>query len=161
MSEFRVGYGYDVHAFAVGRDLKIGGVKIDFEKGLAGHSDADVLLHAICDALLGAAGLGDIGQHFPPGDPKYKDIDSIKLLKQVHQKIKAAGCDEIANIDSTVLAEKPHLQKYYSLMKEKIGQALSMDVSRINIKATTAEGLGFVGRQEGMAATAVCIIRKA
>ena len=160
MTEFRVGYGYDVHAFADNRDLKVGGVKIEYEKGLAGHSDADVLLHAICDALLGAAALGDIGQHFPPGEPQYKDIDSMILLEQVHAKIKAAGWVVIENIDATIMAERPQFQKYYPQMKEKISKALAIDSSRINIKATTTEQLGFVGRQEGIAAATVCIIRK-
>lgn len=161
MSELRVGYGFDVHAFAENRELKIGGVKIDFEKGLLGHSDADVLLHAICDALLGAAGLGDIGQHFPPNDPKYKDIDSMKLLQKTYSILKDGGWSFIENIDCTIMAERPHLQKYYPEMKNQIGSMLGLECSRINIKATTTEKLGFVGREEGIAAAAVCIIKKA
>jgi 2-C-methyl-D-erythritol 2,4-cyclodiphosphate synthase len=160
MAEFRVGYGYDVHALVSGRELKLGGIKIDYEKGLEGHSDADVLLHAICDALLGAAGLGDIGQHFPPGDEKYKDIDSLLLLKDVHSKIQKAGWGVIENIDATIIAERPHLQKYYVSMIEKISEALSFDVSSINIKATTTEKLGFIGREEGIAASVVCLLKK-
>ena len=160
MTEFRVGYGFDVHAFADNRELKVGGVKIEFEKGLDGHSDADVLLHAICDALLGAAGLGDIGQHFPPDNPQYKDIDSTELLKQVLAKINAGGWNAIENIDATIMAERPHFQKYYAQMKTSISKALALDISRINIKATTTEKLGFVGRGEGIAAAAVCLLKK-
>jgi len=160
MVEYRVGQGFDVHAFTVGRKLIIGGVIIEFEKGLAGHSDADVLLHAICDALLGAAGLGDIGRHFPPNDPVYKDADSIKLLKIAHQKISQLGWTDIENIDATIMAERPHLQKHISEMQSNIAKALSINPARINVKATTTEKLGFVGREEGIAAEAVCLIKK-
>lgn len=160
MIEYRVGYGFDVHAFAPGRKLIIGGVVIEYDKGLAGHSDADVLLHAICDAILGAAALGDIGRHFPPNDPKYKDADSILLLQSVHQKMKLSGWTDIENIDATIMAERPHLQKYIPEMQNKIAKALSLNSIRINIKATTAEKLGFVGREEGIAAAAVCLIKK-
>lgn len=160
MVEFRVGYGFDVHAFVAGRRLMIGGVNIDFEKGLAGHSDADVLLHAICDALLGAAALGDIGRHFPPGDAKYKDADSILLLKEVHKKIVELGWADIENIDSTIMAERPHFRKYIPEMQKKIAQALAIETSRVNIKATTMEKMGFVGREEGIAASAVCLIKR-
>lgn len=160
MIEYRVGQGFDVHAFASGRKLIIGGVNIAFEKGLAGHSDADVLLHAICDALLGAAALGDIGGHFPPDDADYKDADSMQLLKSVHQKILKLGWTEIENIDATIMAERPHMQKYIPEMQNKIARALSIETTRINIKATTTEKLGFVGREEGIAASAVCLIKK-
>jgi 2-C-methyl-D-erythritol 2,4-cyclodiphosphate synthase len=160
MIEYRVGYGYDVHAFAAGRKLIIGGVTIEFEKGLIGHSDADVLLHAICDALLGAASLGDIGLHFPPHNPEYKDADSIMLLKAVHNKVALLGWTDIENIDVSIMAERPHLQKYIPEMQNKIAKALAIDSARINIKATTAEKLGFVGREEGIAAAAVCLIKK-
>jgi len=160
MIEYRVGSGFDVHAFQTGRALKIGGVTIEFEKGLAGHSDADVLLHAVCDALLGAASLGDIGRHFPPNDPAYKDADSILLLQAVHKKVLLLGWTDIENIDATVMAERPHLQKYIPEMQNKISQILAIDAARINIKATTMEKLGFVGREEGIAASAVCLIKK-
>ncbi len=160
MVEYRVGQGFDVHAFAAGRKLIIGGVVIDFEKGLAGHSDADVLLHAICDALLGAAGLEDIGHHFPPHDAAYKDADSIQLLKTVHKKIMLSGWTDIENIDATIMAERPHLQKHIPEMQNNIARTLSIDPARINIKATTTEKLGFVGREEGIAASAVCLIKK-
>jgi len=158
--EYRVGYGFDVHAFESGRALKIGGVTIEFEKGLAGHSDADVLLHAVCDALLGAASLGDIGRHFPPNDPVYKDADSILLLKAVHKKVLLLGWTDIENIDVSIMAERPHMQKHFPEMQKNIAKALSIDDARINIKATTTERLGFVGREEGIAASAVCLIKK-
>ncbi len=160
MVELRVGQGFDVHAFALGRKLVIGGVNIEFEKGLAGHSDADVLLHAICDALLGAAALGDIGRHFPPDDPAFKDADSMQLLQRVHQEILKLGWTEIENIDATIMAERPHMQRYIPEMQNKIARTLSIESSRINIKATTTEKLGFVGREEGIAASAVCLIKK-
>ncbi|MGH8015269.1 MAG: 2-C-methyl-D-erythritol 2,4-cyclodiphosphate synthase [Candidatus Zixiibacteriota bacterium] len=160
MVEYRVGTGFDVHAFTEGRKLKIGGVLIDHDQGLAGHSDADVLLHAICDALLGAAALGDVGKHFPPGDPKYKDADSILLLKAVHKKVVTVGWTDIENIDATIMAERPHLQNYIPAMQNVIAAALAMEPTRINIKATTTEKLGFVGREEGIAASAVCLIKK-
>ncbi len=160
MVEYRVGYGFDVHAFAEGRKLVIGGVAIAFEKGLVGHSDADVLIHAICDALLGAASLGDIGRHFPSDDPAYKDADSVVLLQAVHKKVLRMGWTEIENIDATIMAERPHMQKYIPEMQNKIAKTLSIDSTRINIKATTTEKLGFVGREEGLAASAVCLIKK-
>ncbi len=159
MSEYRVGYGYDVHRLITGRKLILGGVEIEFEKGLDGHSDADVVLHAICDAMLGAAALGDIGEHFPPDDPKYKDADSGELLKQVYEKVKECGFSQIENIDVTIMAERPKLTKFKSLMKEKIAELLKIDSSRVNIKATTTEGLGAIGRQEGIAAAAVCLLK--
>jgi len=160
MIEYRVGSGFDVHAFAEGRKLKVGGVIVEHDRGLAGHSDADVLLHAICDALLGAASLGDIGKHFPPGDPKYKDADSILLLKAVQKKVITVGWTDIENIDATIMAERPHLQKYIPEMQNKIAETLSIEPTRINIKATTTEKLGFVGRGEGIAASAICLIKK-
>jgi len=160
MVEYRVGYGFDVHEFAEGRKLIIGGIVIAFEKGLAGHSDADVLIHAICDALLGAASLGDIGRHFPPNDPAYKDADSILLLQSVHKMVLRMGWTDIENIDATIMAERPHMQKYIPEMQDKIATTLSIDSTRINIKATTTEKLGFVGREEGIAASAVCLIKK-
>ncbi len=159
MSEYRVGYGYDVHRLITGRKLILGGVEIEFEKGLDGHSDADVVLHAICDAMLGAAALGDIGEHFPPDDPKYKDADSRELLKEVHEKVKESGWNKIENLDVTIIAERPKLTKFKSLMKEKIAELLKIDSSRVNIKATTTEGLGAIGRQEGIAAAAVCLLK--
>ena len=159
MSDYRIGYGYDVHRLIAGRKLILGGVEIEFDKGLDGHSDADVVLHAICDAMLGAAALGDIGKHFPPDDPKYKDADSRELLKHVHQKVKECGWSKIENIDVTIMAERPKLTKFKSLMKEKIAELLKIDSSRVNIKATTTEGLGAIGRQEGIAAAAVCLLK--
>lgn len=159
MSEYRVGYGYDVHRLIEGRKLILGGVEIEFEKGLDGHSDADVVLHAICDAMLGAAALGDIGEHFPPDNPKYKDADSRELLEQVHRKVKEGGWSHIENIDVTIMAERPKLGKFKALMKEEIAGLLEIDSSRVNIKATTTEGLGAVGRQEGIAAAAVCLLK--
>lgn len=159
MSEQRIGFGYDVHRLVKGRKLILGGVKIVFDKGLEGHSDADVVLHAICDAILGAAGLGDIGEHFPPNDPKYKDVDSRKLLKQVHKKVRKSGWSQIENIDVTIMAERPKLGKFKALMKEEIARLLEINSSRVNVKATTTEGLGAVGRQEGIAAAAVCLLK--
>ncbi len=158
MAEIRVGQGFDVHPLVTGRRLVLGGVEIPFEKGLLGHSDADVLLHAISDALLGAAGLGDIGSHFPPSDPKSKDADSLKLLCEVARLIKAAGFHQIVNIDATVLAERPPINPHITEMKKRISDAMGIAPSRIGIKATTSERLGFVGREEGIAAMAVCLI---
>ncbi len=155
----RIGQGFDVHRFAKGRALIIGGVKIDFEFGLEGHSDADVLLHAIMDALLGAAGLPDIGQHFPPSDAKYKDADSGDLLKEVHRLITAAGFGDIENIDSTIMTENPKMNPHIPAMKDRIAATLNIEPARINIKATTCEQLGFIGRGEGIAAMAVCLVR--
>lgn len=155
----RVGHGYDVHRFAPGRDLIIGGVKIPYEQGLLGHSDADVLLHAVMDSLLGAAALGDIGLHFPDTDDKYKGISSLLLLKETGRLVKEAGY-EIVNIDATVLAQAPKLRPYMDQMRENISKTLDIAISQINIKATTEEGLGFTGRKEGMAAHAVSLIEK-
>ncbi len=151
----RIGQGFDVHALVPGRKLVIGGVAIPYEKGLQGHSDADVLLHAICDALLGAAGLGDIGRHFPDSDPAYKDADSRKLLREVRKKI---GRFRIVNIDATILAQEPRMAPHVARMAENIAADLGIGPGSINIKATTTEHLGFVGRLEGIAAQAVVLI---
>ena len=151
----RVGQGFDVHALVPGRKLVIGGVVIPHEKGLQGHSDADVLLHAICDALLGAAGLGDIGRHFPDSDPAYKDADSRKLLREVRSKI---GRFRVVNIDATILAQEPRMAPHVARMAENIAADLGVGPGSVNIKATTTEHLGFVGRLEGIAAQAVALI---
>ncbi|MGD1045568.1 MAG: 2-C-methyl-D-erythritol 2,4-cyclodiphosphate synthase [Bacteroidota bacterium] len=153
----RFGLGYDVHRLVEGRKLILGGVRIPSEIGLLGHSDADVLLHAICDALLGAAALGDIGKHFPDTNKKYLNISSIILLKQVGTMIRESGCD-INNIDSTVLLEKPRIAKYVDEMRQHIGKALNISTQLISIKATTHEGLGAFGRGEGCAAFAIVSI---
>ena len=155
----RIGHGYDVHKLVEGRDLILGGVKIDYELGLLGHSDADVLLHAVSDALLGAAGLGDIGKHFPDTDPKYKGADSLMLLKEVGQKIRAAGY-RVSNIDVTMIAQRPKLKPHIPQMMENIAAALDIDVSRVNVKATTEEKLGFTGTGEGMSCHAVCLLEE-
>ena len=156
----RVGTGYDVHCLVAGRKLVIGGVDIPFEKGLLGHSDADVLLHAICDALLGAAGLGDLGRHFPDSAPKYKGISSLTLLEDVYRLLVEAGF-RVNNIDATIVAEKPKMAAHIPEMAANIAAALKVDRSAVNVKATTTEGLGFAGRGEGMAAYAVATILKA
>lgn len=153
----RVGIGIDFHRFAPGRRLVLGGVEIPSELGLEGHSDADVLIHAICDALLGAAALGDIGQHFPNTDPRYKDISSIALLTEVRTKIALSGF-VIENIDATVIAQEPKIAPYISAMRAQIAQTLGLSVSQISIKATTPEGLGALGRREGIAVWAVALL---
>lgn len=153
----RIGHGYDVHRLEEGRDLILGGVKIEYEKGLLGHSDADVLLHAVSDALLGAAGLGDIGRHFPDTDPQYKGADSLKLLEIVGQKVYAAGY-RVSNIDVTMIAQKPKLKDYISQMEGNIASALGIAPDRVNVKATTEEKLGFTGTGEGMSCHAVCLL---
>lgn len=153
----RIGHGYDVHRLVPGRDLILGGVKIPYELGLDGHSDADVLLHAVSDALLGAAGLGDIGRHFPDTDPKYKGADSLVLLNIVGQKVAQKGY-RVSNIDVTMIAQKPKLKDYISRMEENIASALGLDPERVNVKATTEEKLGFTGTGEGMACHAVCLL---
>ena len=153
----RIGQGFDVHALAGGRKLVIGGVHIPFAKGLLGHSDADVLLHAICDALLGAAGMGDIGQHFPDSDPQYSEIDSRVLLRSVAKKLKAAGF-KVSNVDATIVAQAPRMAPHIPKMIGNIASDLGVQPSAINIKATTTEELGFVGREEGIAAQAVALI---
>ena len=155
----RVGLGYDVHKLVEGRDLIIGGVQIPYEKGLLGHSDADVLLHAIMDALLGAAALGDIGKHFPDTDPKYKGISSILLLEHVTKLLREHHY-EIGNIDATIIAQKPKMAPHIPQMKENIAKALHMEPDCLNIKATTEEKLGFTGREEGIASQAVCLLYK-
>ena len=156
----RVGIGYDVHAFALGRQLVLGGVVIPFERGLEGWSDADVLTHAIIDALLGAAALGDIGSHFPPGDVEYQDISSMVLLEQVRDRLAENGW-QVSNIDATVVAEQPRLRGYIDRMCELLGEALGIEVGRVSIKASTSDGLGFTGRGEGIAAVAVALIEEA
>ncbi len=153
----RIGHGFDVHQLVVGRKCIIGGVEIPFEKGLDGHSDADVLLHAICDSLLGAAGLGDIGKHFPPSDNKFKGIDSRELLRHVVALLKAKSY-MVNNIDATVICEAPKLSAHTAQMCANIAADCAVDVTQINVKATTTEKLGFTGRGEGIAAEAVCTI---
>lgn len=153
----RVGTGYDVHRLVEGRKLIIGGVELPFEKGLLGHSDADVLLHAISDALLGAAALGDIGRHFPDSDPAYKGISSVILLQRVGDLLAKKGF-LIENIDATVIAQAPKMSPYIDAMRENIAGALGMDTGHVNVKATTEEGLGFTGTGEGIAAQAVCLL---
>ena len=155
----RIGHGYDVHRLVEGRDLIIGGVKIPHTLGLLGHSDADVLLHAVSDALLGAAGLGDIGKHFPDTDPAYKGADSLKLLEIVGEKVVDAGC-RVSNIDVTMIAQAPKLRPYIDTMERNIAGALNIDVSRVNVKATTEERLGFTGEGHGMACHAVCLLEE-
>ena len=153
----RIGHGYDVHALAPDRKLIIGGVEIPHEAGLLGHSDADVLLHAICDALLGAAALGDIGKHFPDSDMKYFGISSVKLLEKTGGLLKEKGYF-VLNIDSTVLAERPKLSPYIETMRENIAAALKIEKDSVSVKATTEEKLGFTGEEKGIAAHAVCLI---
>lgn len=155
----RIGIGYDAHRLVKGRKLVLGGVEIPYEKGLLGHSDADVLVHAINDALLGAAALGDIGVHFPDTDPEYKDIQSILLLKRVGEMLKREGFG-VVNIDSVICAERPKLSPYIDKMRENIAQALNISKDKVSVKATTTEGMGFEGRGEGISAQAVCLIKK-
>lgn len=153
----RVGMGYDVHKLVEGRDLIIGGVKIPHTLGLLGHSDADVLLHAIMDALLGAAALGDIGKHFPDTDPQYKGISSVKLLEHVAKLIAEKGY-VVENIDATIIAQKPKMRPYITEMEQNIAKALGIDESQINVKATTEEGLGFTGTERGISSQAICAL---
>jgi len=153
----RIGMGYDVHRLVEGRKLIMGGVDIPHEKGLLGHSDADVLLHAVCDALLGAAGLGDIGKHFPDTDQRYKGISSLKLLADVYALIDKRGY-RVNNIDATIVAERPKMAPHIPAMIVNIASAVKADQATVNVKATTTEGLGFVGKGEGIAAYAVCTI---
>lgn len=155
----RIGQGYDVHRLTEGRKLIIGGVDIPFEKGLDGHSDADVLVHAIMDALLGAAGFGDIGLLFPDTDEQYKGADSIELLKTVRQKLLADGC-AVSNVDATIIAQEPKMRPYINTMRQNIAKALHIEPDRVNIKATTEERLGFTGRQEGISAMAIALLEK-
>ncbi|MCF8187025.1 MAG: 2-C-methyl-D-erythritol 2,4-cyclodiphosphate synthase [Sulfuritalea sp.] len=159
MMTIRIGHGFDVHPLVTGRKCVMGGVDIPFEKGLDGHSDADVLLHAICDALLGAAALGDIGQHFPPSDSRYQGIDSRQLLRHVVGLLQAKGY-AINNVDSTVMCELPKLSPYTQQMRSNIAQDCQVSIDAVNVKATTTEKLGFTGRGEGIAAEAVCLIHK-
>ena len=157
MSDFRIGHGFDVHALVAGRKCIIGGVDIPYERGLAGHSDADVLLHALCDALLGAAGLGDIGRHFPDTSAEFKDIDSRILLRRVAGQLKQRGW-VAANVDATIIAQAPKMAPHIVRMSTHIADDLGIPVDRVNVKATTTEQLGFTGRGEGIAAEAVCLI---
>lgn len=156
---FRVGFGYDMHRLAEDRDMWLGGIKIDFEKGLVGHSDADVLIHTICDALLGAANLRDIGYHFPDTDGEFENIDSKILLEKTVALLRDNGY-EISNIDSTICAEYPKLNPHIPAMQKKLSEVMNVDISAISIKATTSERMGFVGRQEGITAYAVALIYK-
>jgi len=153
----RIGIGYDIHRFILGRPLILGGVKIPFDKGLDGHSDADALLHALCDAIFGAAGMGDIGQHFPDTDPAYKNISSVVLLSKTWEMVRHQYPD-ILNIDSTIFAESPKISPFSDAMKKNIATTVSIDPGRVNIKATTAEGMGFIGKKEGIAAMCVVLI---
>ncbi len=155
----RIGHGYDVHAFSDNRKCIIGGVEIPYEKGLLGHSDADVLLHAISDSLLGAAALGDIGKHFPDTDPEFKGADSLVLLEKVNELLEQKGY-KVVNVDATVIAQAPKLAPYIIEMRENIAKALKTDVDFISVKATTEEKLGFTGRKEGISAHSVCLIEK-
>ena len=156
---FRVGIGYDVHALVPGYDLIIGGVKIPHDKGLKGHSDADVLVHAICDALLGALSLGDIGQHFPDTDPRFKGISSLKLLSYVSELIRKNGYT-VVNVDSVVVAQRPKLSPFIKQMKENVAEVLGILPSQVSVKATTTEKLGFEGREEGISAQAVVLLKQ-
>jgi len=158
-NSMRIGIGYDVHPLVPGRKLVLGGIEIPFDEGLEGWSDGDTLTHAIIDALLGAAALGDIGVNFPPGDPQYKDISSLVLLEKVKGKLAAANW-RVVNIDATVLAEKPRLREYIDAMRKKIGQALGISADRVSVKASSNNGLGAIGRGEGIAAYAVALIDK-
>lgn len=153
----RIGCGYDVHRLVPGRRLVLGGVTIPYPRGLEGHSDADVLLHALADALLGAAALGDIGHYFPPGDPRYRDADSLLLLKEAYRHVRAAGYS-LANADTIIIAQEPRLAPYITDMRVRIAMTLGVDQDRISVKATTTEGLGFTGRGEGIAAQAVVLL---
>ena len=155
----RIGHGYDVHKLVEGRDLILGGVKIDHHLGLLGHSDADVLLHAVSDALLGAAGLGDIGRHFPDTDPQYKGADSRVLLRHVVGLVKENGY-RISNVDVTMIAQKPKLKDHIPQMRANIASDLGIDENRVNVKATTEEKLGFTGREEGLSCHAVCLLEE-
>ncbi|MBQ3216168.1 MAG: 2-C-methyl-D-erythritol 2,4-cyclodiphosphate synthase [Oscillospiraceae bacterium] len=155
----RIGHGYDVHQLVECRDLILGGVRIPYERGLLGHSDADVLLHAVSDALLGAAGMGDIGKHFPDTDPQYKGADSLKLLEIVGQKIRTAGY-RVGNIDVTMIAQAPRLRPHIEAMERNIAGALGIEASQVNVKATTEERLGFTGSGEGMSCHAVCLLEE-
>jgi 2-C-methyl-D-erythritol 2,4-cyclodiphosphate synthase len=153
----RIGSGFDVHALVAGRKLILGGVEISWHLGLEGHSDADVVLHAICDACLGAAAMGDIGNHFPPDDNRFKDIDSRRLVREVSDMLRVENWN-ISNLDCTIIAQKPHLAPYIQEMRENIASDLAISLEQVNIKATTTEGLGYIGQQQGIAAQAVVLI---
>lgn len=155
--DLRVGFGYDLHPLALGRPLVLGGVRIPFERGLSGHSDADVVVHAVCDALLGACALGDLGSHFPDSDPAYKDISSLVLLGRVGELVRGLGFS-VLNIDCTIVAEEPRLSPHYPEMVKNIASALLLERDRVSIKATSPEGLGFIGRREGMACYSVALV---
>ncbi len=158
-TDIRIGFGYDVHKLVENRDLILGGITIPFEKGLLGHSDADVLLHAICDGLLGALALGDIGSHFPDTDPQYKNIDSKILLEKVYSIILAKGY-QIGNIDATIVMQRPKLRTYIDKMRDSIAEILNVEIGQISVKATTSEKLGFVGKEEGVEAFANILLLK-
>ena len=153
----RVGQGFDVHAFCEDRKLMLGGIEVPYERGLAGHSDADVLVHAVCDALLGAAGLGDIGHHFPDSDPQYAGVDSVKLLADVMKSLADNGWS-VNNLDATVIAQAPKLAPYIPAMRERLADVIGININALNIKATTTEHLGFTGRGEGIAAQAIVLL---
>lgn len=159
MSDIRIGQGFDVHAFTAGEFVTLGGVKIPHTKGVLAHSDGDVLLHALCDALLGAAALGDIGMHFPDTDPKWRGADSRAFVRHVRELLQAQGF-RVVNVDVTVLAEAPRLGKLRETMRENIAADLGLDITRVNVKATTTEKLGFIGRAEGLACQAIALIEK-
>ena len=159
MTDFRIGQGYDVHRLVEGRKLILGGVEIPYEKGLLGHSDADVLTHAVMDAMLGALALGDIGKHFPDTDPRYEGADSIALLREVTRMIGEKGW-KLHNLDATVAAQRPKLASFIPEMRERLAEAAGVPVERVSVKATTEEGLGITGNGEGMTATAVCLLEK-
>jgi 2-C-methyl-D-erythritol 2,4-cyclodiphosphate synthase len=156
-ADYRIGMGYDVHPFAEGRPLILGGVTIPDHQGLAGHSDADCLAHAICDALLGAISAGDLGRHFPDTDPQYKDVESLLLLKKVNEKVNQKGF-KIANIDATIVAQAPRLAPFLPHMEDRLATTVGVEKERVNVKATSTEGLGFTGRGEGIAAYAVALL---
>lgn len=160
MTQLRIGHGYDVHRLVEGRPLVLGGVTIPYEKGLLGHSDADVLTHAVMDALLGAAALGDIGKLFPDTDEQYRGADSLLLLRTVGERLRAAGW-QLVNLDATLLAQAPKIAPYRQLMRERMAEALGVSVEQIGVKATTEEGLGFTGSGEGMSAHAVALLERA
>ncbi|MCS6790150.1 MAG: 2-C-methyl-D-erythritol 2,4-cyclodiphosphate synthase [Bacteroidia bacterium] len=158
-SQIRIGLGYDIHKYTPTRPLKIGGVEIPYAQGLDGHSDADVLLHALCDALLGALGWGDIGQLFPPGDPRYAGADSRELVKEIFEKVEKAGW-QVVNVDSVIIAQKPRLSPYYQAMRDSIASLLKVSPEVVSIKATTPEKMGALGREEGMAAYCVVLLER-
>ena len=159
MSNFRIGHGYDVHKLEDGKKFVIGGIEIEHYKGAVGHSDADVVIHVICDALLGALSLGDIGKHFPETDDKYKGIDSKILLQKVLKLVQEEKC-QVSNVDVTILLQKPKLRNYIDSMRDTLSNIMKINKSQISVKATTTEGLGFVGREEGVAAHCVCILKQ-